>query len=180
MSHRPYSADIAIIGGGVGGCAAALAALEIGARVVMTEETAWIGGQLTAQAVPPDEHGWIERYGRTASYAKFREAVRTHYRQNTPLKPEFRDNPKLNAGNGWGSPLCHEPKVALAVLETLMAPHIQSGQLKILRHHAPVSCELNGMDRIAAVLVNDLQNGTVRGSTPGCLSMRLNSGISLG
>jgi len=159
MSHRPYTADIAIIGGGVGGCAAALAALEIGARVVMTEETAWIGGQLTAQAVPPDEHGWIERYGRTASYAKFREAVRTHYRQNTPLKPEFRDNPKLNPGNGWVSPLCHEPKVALAVLETLMAPHIQSGQLKILRHHAPVSCELNGMDRIAAVLVNDLQNG---------------------
>ena len=30
---------------------------------VVTEETDWIGGQLTAQAVPPDEHAWIESYG---------------------------------------------------------------------------------------------------------------------
>ena len=48
--------DIAVIGGGIGGCAAALGALRNGMRVVMTEETAWIGGQLTSQAVPPDEH----------------------------------------------------------------------------------------------------------------------------
>ena len=33
------SAEIAIIGGSLGGCAAALAALRMGHRVVMTEET---------------------------------------------------------------------------------------------------------------------------------------------
>ena len=49
-------ADIAIIGAGLGGCAAALAAARIGKRVILTEETRWIGGQLTSQAVPPDEH----------------------------------------------------------------------------------------------------------------------------
>lgn len=159
MSHRTYTADIAIIGGGVGGCAAALAALETGARVVMTEETAWIGGQLTSQAVPPDEHGWIERFGRTASYAKFREAVRDYYRQNYPLRPEVRDDPKLNPGNGWVSPLCHEPKVALAVLEAMLQPHVQNGQLQILRQHVPTSTELAGADRIVAVTVEDQANG---------------------
>lgn len=51
--------DIAVIGGSVGGFAAALAALRNGMRVVLTEETDWIGGQLTSQAVPPDEHPWI-------------------------------------------------------------------------------------------------------------------------
>ena len=55
--------DVAVIGAGVGGFAAALAALRNGMRVVLTEETDWIGGQLTAQAVPPDEHPWIEQFG---------------------------------------------------------------------------------------------------------------------
>ena len=47
-------ADILIVGGGLGGSAAALAAARLGKTVIMTEETDWIGGQLTAQAVPPD------------------------------------------------------------------------------------------------------------------------------
>lgn len=46
------SADVIIVGGGFGGCAAALAAARQGLRVIVTEETDWIGGQLTSQAVP--------------------------------------------------------------------------------------------------------------------------------
>jgi hypothetical protein len=62
------SADLIIIGGGLGGCAAALAAARNGLCVIMTEETDWIGGQLTQQAVPPDENRWIESFGGTRSY----------------------------------------------------------------------------------------------------------------
>src|SRR5205823_1058555 len=54
------TADLVIIGGSLGGCAAALAAARNGLRVILTEETDWIGGQLTSQAVPPDENPWIE------------------------------------------------------------------------------------------------------------------------
>ena len=60
-------ADILIAGGGLGGVAAALAAADCGKRVVLTEETDWIGGQLTAQIVPPDEHPpdqWMRKRGR--------------------------------------------------------------------------------------------------------------------
>ena len=66
------------------------------------------------QAVPPDEHGWIERFGCTARYRRFREGVREYYRRHYPLRPEVRNDPRLNPGNGWVSPLCHEPRVALA------------------------------------------------------------------
>ena len=52
---QEIEADIAIIGGGTGGVAAALAALRSGRRVVLTEQYAWLGGQFTSQAVPPDE-----------------------------------------------------------------------------------------------------------------------------
>src|SRR5579862_6541548 len=75
-------ADVVIIGGGTGGCAAALAAARAGMRVILTEETDWIGGQLTAQAVPPDEHPWIEQFGSTRSYRQFRNRIRDYYRAN--------------------------------------------------------------------------------------------------
>lgn len=35
--------DVAIIGGGLGACAAALAAARLGCRVILTEETHWLG-----------------------------------------------------------------------------------------------------------------------------------------
>ena len=58
--------QVLVVGGGLGGVAAALAAAEGGADVVLTEAGRWLGGQLTSQAVPPDEHPWVERFGVTA------------------------------------------------------------------------------------------------------------------
>ena len=73
--------DVLVVGAGLGGVAAALAALRLGKTVILTEETDWIGGQMTAQAVPPDEHPWIETTGCTASYRRLRENIRRYYRQ---------------------------------------------------------------------------------------------------
>ncbi|PTX97985.1 FAD-dependent oxidoreductase [Opitutus sp. ER46] len=153
------TADVAVIGGGVGGCAAALAVAEAGRTVVLTEETAWIGGQFTSQAVPPDEHGWIERFGCTRNYRRFREGVRAYYREHYPLTPEARENPRLNPGNGWVSPLCHEPRVALAVLEAMLAPHVSSGRVRVLRHHRPIAVRGAGADRIEAVVLRAGRSG---------------------
>ena len=94
------AADLVIIGGGFGGCAAALAATRAGLRVVMTEETDWIGGQLTAQAVPLDENAWIESSGGTASYRLLRQRIRGYYARNYPLTDAARANPRLNPGTG--------------------------------------------------------------------------------
>ena len=58
--------ELLVVGGGLGGVAAALAAAARGRRVVLTEAGDVLGGQLTSQAVPPDEHPWIERFGCTA------------------------------------------------------------------------------------------------------------------
>ncbi|HEY1107937.1 MAG TPA: FAD-dependent oxidoreductase [Opitutaceae bacterium] len=151
--------DVAVIGGGVGGCAAALALAEAGRSVVMTEEFAWIGGQLTSQAVPPDEHGWIEKFGCTRNYRRYREGVRAYYREHYPLLPKHRDDPKLNPGNGWVSPLCHEPRVALAVLEAMLAQYVSSGRIRILRQHRPVAAKSEGATRVGSVVVRDLTTG---------------------
>ena len=71
-----------VVGGGLGGVAAALAAAEAGAEVVLTEEGPWLGGQLTSQAVPLDEHPWVERFGVTARYRRLRDGIRAYYRDH--------------------------------------------------------------------------------------------------
>lgn len=152
--------DVLIAGGGVGGVAAALSLGRLGRRVILTEATDWIGGQLTSQAVPPDEHGWIEQFGCTATYREFRNAVRDTYRRYYPLKPEYRDQPNLNPGNGWVSPLCHEPRVALAVLSSMLAPHLSAGRLMILTRSTVESVEREGADRLAAATVSNHETGS--------------------
>lgn len=157
-------ADVIIVGGGLGGVAAALAACEAGCRVILTEETDWVGGQSTAQGVPPDEHPWIEEFGCTRSYRRYREAVRQFYRDHRPLTAAARANPRLNPGNGWVSRLCHEPGISLAVLEAMLQPHVAAGRLRLLLFHVPVTAATQG-DRVLSVTVRDQREGTLRALT---------------
>ncbi|QKS72849.1 FAD-dependent oxidoreductase [Paenalkalicoccus suaedae] len=149
--------DIAVIGGGIGGTMAALSAAKSGKRVLLTEESDWIGGQLTSQGVPPDEHAFIETEGATQSYLAFRQAVRDHYHRFYPLKEE---NPLLNPGNGWVSRLAHEPKVAHTILTSMLAPYVTQGLLTIWTKTVPLSAHMEGR-RIDAVTVRRLSEEVV-------------------
>lgn len=155
---RELSADLVIIGASVGGCAAALSAARAGLRVILTEETDWIGGQLTSQAVPPDENSLIETVGGTKSYQAFRRGVRDYYVRHFPLTEKARANPLLNPGNGSVSKLCHEPRVALAVLHEMLAPHVATGRVQILLHHTATSAQVSG-DRVEAILIRSSESG---------------------
>jgi hypothetical protein len=150
--------EILVVGGGLGGVAAALAALRSGRRVIMTEEFDWIGGQLTSQAVPPDEHSWVEQFGITASYRALRQGIRDYYRQHYPLTERSRQWRDLNPGAGWVSRLCHEPRVALAVIEGMLAPYRGAGRLTILQPYRPVGAEMDG-DRVRAVRLAHRDSG---------------------
>ncbi|MET7402537.1 FAD-dependent oxidoreductase, partial [Dactylosporangium sp. NPDC005572] len=146
------SADVLVVGGGLGGVAAALAALRAGRSVVLTEEFDWLGGQLTSQAVPPDEHSWVEQFGVTASYRALREGIRAYYRRHYPLTDAARRWTHLNPGAGGVSRLCHEPAVAKAVIEAMLLPYQSGGRLHILQPYRPVSADTDG-DRVTAVTV---------------------------
>lgn len=150
--------DIAIIGGGLGACAAAIAAARLGRRVILTEETHWVGGQLTNQAVPPDEHPWIEELGATASYRRLRNGIRDYYRAHLPLTAEARAQRWLNPGNGWVSRLCHDPRIAVAVLHQMMVPFQLAGRLFVMHPHRPIEAWTHG-DRVSGVVVRGLASG---------------------
>jgi hypothetical protein len=150
--------DILIIGGGVGGCACALAACKAGLNVIITEESDWMGGQFTTQATPPDEHGWIEKFGCTKTYRQFRKAVRQFYKKKYPLSIKAHNDPVLNPGNGWVSPLCAEPKVFLAVLEKMLHKYVKQGLLTILKKHVPISADKENAVVKSAILLNTETN----------------------
>ena len=153
--------DVAVIGGGFGGVAAAFAALRNGRRVVLTEETDWLGGQVTSQAVPPDEHPWIEAFGCTRSYRGYRDAVREYYRRNYPLTEAARAVQRFDPGGAGVGRLAHEPRVSLAVIESLLAPYAASGRLTVLLRHVPASADVD-RDTVRAVKVKSLADGRER------------------
>ncbi len=144
-------ADLVVAGGGLGGCAAALSALRNGLTVIMTEETDWIGGQLTQQGVPPDEHQWIETHGSTKLYRDLRNMIRSYYFRNYPLTAKASANKFLNPGDGAVSRLCHEPRAALAALNELLAPWISSGRLLLI-----TNCKITAAD-VSGSIVRSLQ-----------------------
>jgi len=146
-----HSCEILVVGGSLGGIAAAIAATDAGRSVLLVEETAWLGGQATSQGVSAlDENGWIETSGGTRGYLSFRKAIRDWYRRNAKLKPEAARKEHLNPGNGWVSRLCFEPKAALAVIDDLLAPATARNRLRVLKRCKAYAVRMEG-DRVAAV-----------------------------
>ncbi|MDX2065766.1 MAG: FAD-dependent oxidoreductase [Fimbriimonadaceae bacterium] len=127
--------DVVIVGGGVGGYAAACVLADRGVRVAIVEFTDRLGGQLTAQAVPSDEHPWIEQCGATRRYLDFRKAVRDHAR-TWSITAEARARPYLNPGGGWVSTICHPPALAQHLLESRLPEPVD-----VMLHASPVSAD---------------------------------------
>ncbi|MFB7652989.1 MULTISPECIES: FAD-dependent oxidoreductase [unclassified Streptomyces] len=120
------SADIAVIGGGLGAVAAALAAARAGRGVVLAAPLSRLGGQATTQLVPAlDEYPQVESGGISATYRAFRDAIRAQY------------DGRANPGGGWVSRLCFEPVAAERAIDELLAPHIATGRLTVLRSLTP-------------------------------------------
>jgi hypothetical protein len=156
--NETLTADLVIAGGGLGGCAAALAALRNGLSVILTEETDWIGGQISQQGVPPDEHQWIETHGATQRYRDFRNAIRAYYVKNYPLTAEAKSRKHLNPGDGAVSRICCEPKVAVAILNDMFAPYLSAGKLTLLTEHKAVSAQVQG-NRVQTLDVKSSRSG---------------------
>jgi hypothetical protein len=151
--------DVAIIGGGFGAVAAAMALTDRGHRVVMTEEFAWIGGQVSSQALCVLDELY-DPTGETimnARYAEFRERLRTHYRTKYKLSRLGAQQTHLCAGNAACTPVTAEPHVAHAVILDMLSGALREGLLTILPRHVPISAQRSG-DRVESVTCSDLDH----------------------
>ncbi len=138
---KTLHADIVVCGASLGGTLAAYSAARSGKNVILFERTDWIGGQLTSQAVPPDEHPWIEYGGCTESYRAYRNAVRRHYIESDEFLSEIKAEKLFCPADSQVSFISHPPKLALKILKEMLEPFERAGNLKII-----LNAELCGCD----------------------------------
>lgn len=118
---------------------AAVSLLEAGYSVLMCEEVSWVGGQLSAQAVPPDEHPWVEYFGCTRRYREYRNAVRGYYRQHPDFDGAGSGGSCFDPGASWVSRIAHPPALAHQLLMRSLGPFLDNGRLILLRNTVAVS-----------------------------------------
>ena len=91
--------EILVVGGGTGGTAAGIQAARLGRKVIITEETTWLGGMLTAAGVSATDGNhqlpsgmWNEF--RNALYKKYggEKKVSTGWVSNTLFEPHIGDS----------------------------------------------------------------------------------------
>jgi hypothetical protein len=170
---RQENYDIAIIGGGMGGVAAALTILKLdaNAKVLLLEETSWLGGQMTSQGVSAlDENKYIESTGGCASYLELRRKIREHYQTLPELCPQAKEDPLLHPGLSWVTRLSFEPKVAIDIIDELFEPFLSSGNLTVKKRNlvldAHTSREKQDSDAsdictIDSIIIGDLETAAV-------------------
>ncbi len=155
------SFDIAVIGGSLGGVQAARAVCMHGMHVYMCESTDWIGGQMTAQAVPPDEHRWINEQGATKSYMAYRQSVMDAYRSDPAASDLLKSQTRFSPGKAWVSHLAHDPRLALRLLQESLSPFVEQGLLVIELNTRCLEAEVKD-DKVLSVTV-----GQTRRRDPG-------------
>lgn len=147
--------SVLICGGGVSAVAAALALAEMGVDCTIIEETDWIGGQLTSQSVPSDEHIWIEQFGSTQRYRELRNRIRKYYKANYPLSTRSAADPYLNPGAGYVSPICAEPRVIHDVIKSRLSPYLANGLVKIILNSSVVNVTVQNNKIVSAEILNN-------------------------
>ena len=161
LSARPnrIECDVAIVGGGTGGVAAAITACTSGLKVCLIEETSWLGGQLTAQGVSaPDENYLVETTGATRTYQQLREDIRNHYRSLGGKDGAGRFEPYIDPGNCWVSRIAFEPKVAVKIISKMLQPFIEDGRLTVFLRSCAVELKLQ-RQKIHTVRCVELDSG---------------------
>lgn len=99
---QPY--DVVVIGGGTGGTAAAIEAARDGAKVLVVEESPWLGGMLTSAGVSAIDGNYRLRGG---IFGEFTDSLAARYGGYEVLK------------SGWVSNILFNPAVGAEILSNM-------------------------------------------------------------
>ena len=98
------SYDVVVVGGGAGGTCAAIEAARDGARVLVVEETPWLGGMLTSAGVSAIDGNYRLRGG---IFGEFTDSLAGRYGGYEALK------------SGWVSNILFNPRVGAEILRNM-------------------------------------------------------------
>lgn len=148
--------DIVVAGAGTGGWAAAIQAARMGRKVLLLEETDWIGGQMANAAVTSmDESGPQVR--ERAIYRQFHESIILYYYtlDKDPFQAYYHDRQTQNQQQGG-----YEPAIARAVMYGFIQEVKKNGgKLDLALRTRVTKVSLNDKKVTGAVLTNWKENG---------------------
>ena len=177
--------DILIVGGGLGGCAAARQACDMSekygiTRIIMTEETDWLGGQYTSQAVTATDPNSVTASGNyfagsSELYYQLHEKVRNYFRSTVlktaaaastrnggPDSPAYKkevkwiNGPTFSPGNAWGSRMAFPPKYGVMAFNEMLGAYIKSKRLSIYYKTIPVKVDKTGNQVVSVTFKNQI------------------------
>ncbi|MBT4484182.1 MAG: FAD-dependent oxidoreductase [Candidatus Latescibacteria bacterium] len=153
-----HSADFVVLGGGLGGIAAALSICLSGRTAILVEETDRIAGCF---AVPDTtlytENRFVETSGTSLSYQTFRTKIREWYRKNAQAPPTLSNTIFSNIGDFTSDSFCFEGEAALDVIQEMLEKSIGNGRLTILKRHK-VAKVITYNNRITSLEAVDMDN----------------------
>ena len=100
MTHQIYTTDILVVGGGVGGTAAAIQAARRGAKVILVSEFPWLGGMLTSAGVSVPDGNELEAF-QTVLWGEFLR--------------ELENRQPGGLDNSWVSFFSYEPRIGAEI-----------------------------------------------------------------
>ncbi len=156
-----YDADIVIIGGGVGGIAAAIAACSSGRSTILIEETDSIAGCFSK----PDtsryfDNRFMEMSGSSLRYRTFREKIKEWYEKKSKEQPKFISTLFSDIEDFGTDNFCFESEAAVDIIYDMVENHLERERLIILKRHK-IAEVVSYSKRIASLNVVDLDNKVV-------------------
>ncbi|HEY9296577.1 MAG TPA: FAD-dependent oxidoreductase, partial [Phormidium sp.] len=123
-----WQCEVVVVGGSLGGVAAASHAMKSGARTCLIELTPWFGGQISSQGVSAiDESDTMVRLNNfSSSWNSFKQLIQ---RQQIKLPAWAKQKEKLTANDTnscWVGRLCFPPKVGEQAARQLLTSSAKS------------------------------------------------------
>ncbi len=114
-----WQCDVAIVGGSLGGVAAAAQAMRSGATTCLIELTPWLGGQLTSQGVSAIDESLPMRDSQnfTANWQEFKQLILSQWITLPSWTGVQQPVPVRQINSCWVGDVCFPPQAGVAAIE---------------------------------------------------------------
>jgi hypothetical protein len=117
-----WTCDVVVIGGSLGGVAAASQAMKAGATTCLIESAPWLGGQISAQGVSAlDESNTLrQNQSFSKSWVAFKHRIEQQWVKVPDWKGFLAERQVADLNNCWVGTLCFSPQAGATAAEQLL------------------------------------------------------------